>query len=860
MLGTDSLAAAVRLYNMESVWCTPWQFAVLQAAAMRNVLCPAGSITAVQLPAATTTTTALIPWSSGPAPTFNHFVVFSPAPSPALAAIATFGPKTIGVYMGPGNTDEDEAETVALTRQMVAVLSLHQQRHEEPAALGNSRSASKALVPYDHSSGKSKAAVAPFLRTFSCCLPLGVNSRRLPPTGLGGKNTTLDGDMSSGTRLLMWSCILRRRFLEGGPSEVGGGCGFIPGGKSSSWSSSIELAGEEAMTVGGGTTQQQEEEEQQQQEREQSEQGGGHVEDELGAALEVMDEEDATAKVTSMGMSTTPPFTPSSASSSPIASNSTELSKETMNSFFEGSSYHGGGTGGTDSSSSEEGMESSRNQRHMVGAVQHDPILAPLFHTETKAMMTLKDDDDQAVPESTSPSKKVELGRVHTSGAGQSVAGATKEGAADEVDEVEASKALPEAEQFDTIVKGLKPGQLRSLLISNLRDREVGSAWHTCAELRMAEFSFGVSGNNAGVLDEGMVLGEGSFGVVKVARNSVLPGEYALKMLKTGAGYEARYCAAVEMITLARLAKAPHDNLIGAVSIDDRAGHIGSMMPVLLPKARMDFVTAIEGDSLSMSAKLRCLQQIASGLDHLHGLGIGHGDVKPANVLLFSDEDGCCLPKLCDFGMTRAMREKRPGMMGTPGFMPLEVMRGEVITHPSQDVFAMGVMALLVCMSPDKAQANPFVSPALQTQKEARRKKVFDAEGEGDDCGCPLHAAMKQRFELRMTERVLFDGSFVKLMTADNLHPDLGSSAKLQVPLNLLPFMHKEPESRRSMTEYETAMEKLATAVEVEEAATKEEGCWPGPGLEGVQESDEDDVIGMDIDRDDEDCEDNELF
>lgn len=64
MLRTDSLAAAVQLYNQESIWCTPGQRAVLQAATKRYVLCPGVSITTVQLPAAmTTTTAALIPWS-----------------------------------------------------------------------------------------------------------------------------------------------------------------------------------------------------------------------------------------------------------------------------------------------------------------------------------------------------------------------------------------------------------------------------------------------------------------------------------------------------------------------------------------------------------------------------------------------------------------------------------------------------------------------------------------------------------------------------------------------------------------------------------------------------------------------------
>lgn len=58
-----------------------------------------------------------------------------------------------------------------------------------------------------------------------------------------------------------------------------------------------------------------------------------------------------------------------------------------------------------------------------------------------------------------------------------------------------------------------------------------------------------------------------------------------------------------------------------------------------------------------------------------------------------------------------ALGEMRPQMMGTPAFMPLEVMLESVQTHPSQDVFAMGVMAFLVCVSPDKAQPNLFISP-----------------------------------------------------------------------------------------------------------------------------------------------------
>ncbi|CAN0156781.1 unnamed protein product, partial [Hapterophycus canaliculatus] len=34
-----------------------------------------------------------------------------------------------------------------------------------------------------------------------------------------------------------------------------------------------------------------------------------------------------------------------------------------------------------------------------------------------------------------------------------------------------------------------------------------------------------------------------------------------------------------------------------------------------------------------------CLEQIASGVRHMHKQGIGHGDIKLENILLYSDGD-----------------------------------------------------------------------------------------------------------------------------------------------------------------------------------------------------------------------------
>lgn len=53
------------------------------------------------------------------------------------------------------------------------------------------------------------------------------------------------------------------------------------------------------------------------------------------------------------------------------------------------------------------------------------------------------------------------------------------------------------------------------------------------------------------------------------------------------------------------LAKSPHDNIVGAVAIDDRAGPTGRMMSILFPKAEVDLATAFQHDCLSMPAKFR---------------------------------------------------------------------------------------------------------------------------------------------------------------------------------------------------------------------------------------------------------------
>ncbi|WP_033322341.1 serine/threonine-protein kinase [Actinomadura atramentaria] len=82
---------------------------------------------------------------------------------------------------------------------------------------------------------------------------------------------------------------------------------------------------------------------------------------------------------------------------------------------------------------------------------------------------------------------------------------------------------------------------------------------------------------------------------------------------------------------------------------------------------------------------------VATALAAIHAAGIVHRDLKPANVLLSATG-----PRVIDFGIARALDAPagdgptRTGQfVGTPNYLPPELLRGEPVT-PASDVFSWG--------------------------------------------------------------------------------------------------------------------------------------------------------------------------
>jgi alkyl hydroperoxide reductase subunit AhpC len=188
-------------------------------------------------------------------------------------------------------------------------------------------------------------------------------------------------------------------------------------------------------------------------------------------------------------------------------------------------------------------------------------------------------------------------------------------------------------------------------------------------------------------------VGQGTFAAVYRAHDTVLDRPVALKVFKAGSPHSSP-----AVLAEARAAAAlNHPNVCTVFAVDDSEG---------VPVIAMEFV---DGQPLSSMLKAGALagplvaklgRQVALGMAAAHGLGIIHGDLKPANLLV--KHDG--VVKITDFGLARRAAIPKQGdktldweaatagkIAGTPAYMSPEQSRGEALT-PKSDVFSLAAV------------------------------------------------------------------------------------------------------------------------------------------------------------------------
>jgi serine/threonine protein kinase len=167
----------------------------------------------------------------------------------------------------------------------------------------------------------------------------------------------------------------------------------------------------------------------------------------------------------------------------------------------------------------------------------------------------------------------------------------------------------------------------------------------------------------------GPEIGRGSFAVVYRATDPWLGREVALKVLARH-GQDDRPAAGREAGLLSRV-HSPH-----VVTVFDlvRDGEWEAVVLELVTGPTVDVIC--RDGPLPPSDVGRIGEQLAEGLDVLHGAGIVHGDIKPTNLRLSASG----VLKILDLGVSRDMAADAESpcrvVAGTPAYMAPERLRG----------------------------------------------------------------------------------------------------------------------------------------------------------------------------------------
>jgi serine/threonine protein kinase len=190
-------------------------------------------------------------------------------------------------------------------------------------------------------------------------------------------------------------------------------------------------------------------------------------------------------------------------------------------------------------------------------------------------------------------------------------------------------------------------------------------------------------------------LGSGTMGSVYLAAHETLTRQrFAIKTLNGTLaghrGFTARFQREAELA-----ARLSHPNLVPVVDfgvMDDGVPFL-VMKHVVGPSLR-DVIARDAPLGLERTASI--VRQLALALAHVHGRGLVHRDVKPANVIV-TTEDGREVPRLLDFGMVGTLdddalaRLTADGMtLGTPLYMAPEQVHDSQV-GPGADLYALGV-------------------------------------------------------------------------------------------------------------------------------------------------------------------------
>jgi serine/threonine-protein kinase len=175
-------------------------------------------------------------------------------------------------------------------------------------------------------------------------------------------------------------------------------------------------------------------------------------------------------------------------------------------------------------------------------------------------------------------------------------------------------------------------------------------------------------------------LGSGGFGTVYLAQDTWIDKRVAIKVphrqnLDFG-----------ELLREPRLlASVSHPNIVSIITAEKEDNVFFIVMEYVRGET-LEHLIASDG-ALELNRALDFTCQICNAVDHAHGQGVIHRDLRPANVLVTENE----MLKVADFGTSRFLEIAAHGttVIGSPPYMAPEQFHGKAVF--ASDIYSLGV-------------------------------------------------------------------------------------------------------------------------------------------------------------------------
>jgi serine/threonine-protein kinase len=191
-------------------------------------------------------------------------------------------------------------------------------------------------------------------------------------------------------------------------------------------------------------------------------------------------------------------------------------------------------------------------------------------------------------------------------------------------------------------------------------------------------------------------IGVGGMGAVYRAEHTMMRRDLAIKVLLSELGGREEFARRFER-EAESASRLTHPNIITVTDFGRTPG--GSLFLAMEFLAGDSLTSLIDQGPLPRLRALGIVRQILRALDHAHGAGVVHRDLKPDNIMLVERDGQRDVVKILDFGIAK-VTEPDSGqealtqagvIFGTPEYLSPEQALGEAVDARA-DLYAAGVI------------------------------------------------------------------------------------------------------------------------------------------------------------------------